>query len=368
MRGQRTSSRRRWLYGCGTAGLAGLAGCIDDSGLETDDDGSDDDSSDPAFPPGLSADGLEDSDALLEAHRMTVAAASFTGEFRRRRSMGGDEREDPIDSTEIRADPAGDRVEKTTRKGPEGREEAAVYIDGDRGAARGSGSVGRQTADEVVDDFFETIEGWMLEAIDEYDGTQTIASGTVHEYGVSDPDTRVVPGDVDGDGTILIDEDGRIHRYRTTMTNEDGDFDLEVEISAEFSGFGETTVDEPEWVDDLVPIGQHEVSVEPGARIELEARTSSWVGVAPSGVEGIENPTLVLEAGGSYEIGWARGDGAAHNVQIRDESDDVVDDLSTSVTHEPAGDQWLEFEASEEIAAYACDPHQNTMYGEIVVR
>lgn len=101
--------------------------------------------------------------------------------------------------------------------------------------------------------------------------------------------------------------------------------------------------------------------------IELYGNTGGWEGLAPASIKGVENPTLHLEPGATYRLGWTDGDGAAHNIEIRNGDGEVVDDLATDVTDEPRDDQLLAFEASEEMAGYVCDPHQSIMRGEIRV-
>lgn len=108
-----------------------------------------------------------------------------------------------------------------------------------------------------------------------------------------------------------------------------------------------------------------EVEIEPGTDIEFSAQTSHWEGLAPSSIEGAENPTLILQEGEDYTIGWTQGDGGGHNIEIRDENDAVVDNLSTEVVSDPDEDQILAITASSEMALYVCDPHENTMRGDI---
>ncbi len=109
------------------------------------------------------------------------------------------------------------------------------------------------------------------------------------------------------------------------------------------------------------------IEIEAGETIEFEGLTAGWVGVAPSSIEGEENPTLALEAGEDYEMGWNEGDGSGHNIEIRDDGGDVVDDLSTDVESEGGDDQFLDFTAEEEMAEYVCEPHAGTMVGELQV-
>lgn len=110
------------------------------------------------------------------------------------------------------------------------------------------------------------------------------------------------------------------------------------------------------------------VSVNPGTQIMLSGQTSGWEGLEPSKIEGEQNPTLVLQAGEEYELGWSEGDGLTHNIEIRTEDGEVVDDLSTEETSDPGEDQILSFEASEEMAYYVCNPHESAMRSEIQVQ
>ncbi len=109
------------------------------------------------------------------------------------------------------------------------------------------------------------------------------------------------------------------------------------------------------------------VEIDPGTEIDLSGQTSHWEGLAPSSIEGSENPTLILQEGEDYTMGWSEGDGANHNLEIRDSDGNVVDDLETSITAEPGEDQVLEFTASSEMAEYLCEPHSTTMVGELQV-
>lgn len=106
-------------------------------------------------------------------------------------------------------------------------------------------------------------------------------------------------------------------------------------------------------------------AIEPDTQIVFEAQTQAWLGVEPEEIADEENPTLTLQEGETYEIGWEEGDGAQHNIEIRDEDDEVVDDYSTEISEEGGEDQFIEFEATDEMAAYACEPHEDTMYGDI---
>jgi len=107
--------------------------------------------------------------------------------------------------------------------------------------------------------------------------------------------------------------------------------------------------------------------IEPGTEIMFAGLTPGWEGIEPAEIEGEENPTLILQDGEDYSMGWTDGDGSQHNIEIRDDGGDVVDDLQTELVSEADEDQILEFTASSEMAEYVCDPHDGTMAGDLVV-
>lgn len=124
--------------------------------------------------------------------------------------------------------------------------------------------------------------------------------------------------------------------------------------------------------DDGTGNGAAGIEIDPDEPILLEGITAGWEGLEPASIEGETNPTLVLQEGETYEIGWTQGDGAAHNVVLWDETEDVVEDYYTydseaddETSPADAGD-FLEFEATSEIAYYRCYPHPG-MQGELVV-
>ncbi|MFP9191882.1 cupredoxin domain-containing protein [Natronosalvus vescus] len=178
-----------------------------------------------------------------------------------------------------------------------------------------------------------------------------IVAGCTDE-GPGEEDDGVPDDDVTDDET---EEDNGV----TDDETEEDDADDEEEDE------DDETVDEDEEEDENGN-GDGE-SIEPGTTIVFDGQTEGWEGLEPDAIEGETNPTLVLEADEEYEIGWEEGDGAAHNIEIWDEDEVVVDDLETDVTDDPDEDQFLEFTASEEMAYYVCNPHRTTMIGEIDV-
>lgn len=364
------ATRRRWLRGCGALGIVGLAGCLSD-----DIGGSETGTTDLEFPSGLSSDGLNDPVALFDTHRSVVTATSFTGEHaitvRRTDETTGESTTTMPEFFEVRSEPAAERLEKTTFEGTDGSDvDHALYIDGDRGATNTGNHVTERTAGELVEASLNPMESWVRIVDGEYNGMETLGGESVHSISITALEEQHVPDDeLDEEGTILVDEDGLIRRFRAVQSGVRDDTRIEIEATFEFSDVGETTVEEPAWVDDLEETGEKRFEVEPGSTIDLEAQTAAWVGREPSAIAGVENPTLVLEAGESYTIGWSAGDGAAHNIELRGENDEVVDDYETEETTDPGSDQWLEITASEKLAEYVCAPHAPAgMRGNIEVR
>ncbi|QCS40901.1 twin-arginine translocation signal domain-containing protein [Natrinema versiforme] len=113
--------------------------------------------------------------------------------------------------------------------------------------------------------------------------------------------------------------------------------------------------------------GASEYEAEPEDEIHFEATTGDWTGIKPSEIEGSSNPTLILEEGETYYIGWTEGNNTEHNIEIWDENDEVVEEYETEEVSEPDDDQILEVTATSDMVAYVCDPHSSQMHGEIQV-
>ena len=97
--------------------------------------------------------------------------------------------------------------------------------------------------------------------------------------------------------------------------------------------------------------------------IELNGHTNQWTGIAPDPIDGVENPTLVLTAGQEYTLTWYNEDGATHNIAFVDDGGSVI--VETEWTDDD--EQTLEFEATEDMVEYHCEPHQGTMVGDVEV-
>lgn len=109
------------------------------------------------------------------------------------------------------------------------------------------------------------------------------------------------------------------------------------------------------------------IEIEPGTEIVFDGYTQHWAGLEPDAIAGEENPTLILEAGGEYTMEWINADGVTHDLQIWDENEDVVDDLTTDSIGGEGDSDSLEFTAESEMVTYVCSYHINTQIGDLVV-
>ncbi|ELZ06526.1 plastocyanin/azurin family copper-binding protein [Natrialba aegyptia] len=103
--------------------------------------------------------------------------------------------------------------------------------------------------------------------------------------------------------------------------------------------------------------------------IEFTGEMDGWKGSAPSQIEGESNPTILLFEGQSYDITWTNGDGKNHNLEIVDDSDEPVNDLSTDQMGEEGETQTLTIEeVTSDMKEYVCRPHESQMRGTIEVQ
>lgn len=101
--------------------------------------------------------------------------------------------------------------------------------------------------------------------------------------------------------------------------------------------------------------------------IVLNGITAGWEGVEPAPIEGEENPTLVLTEGEEYDVTWENADGQPHNIEIRDDDEEIVDGYETEIIEEEGETQTLTIEATSEMTDYVCVVHVGTMRGAIEV-
>ena len=311
-------TRRTVLQATGVAIAGGsLAGCLDDSASADDDndptnDGtlaSDDNSTDAndGDAPEETADTIQGTEIEPGTH------IDFSGQTTHWEGIAPPSIEDKANPTLI-------------------LEEGATYTIGwseSDGAAHNMQI--RNEQDEVIDDLTtgEFVSEPRADQIIEFTASTEMATYRCEPHGNMERGEIVI---VDADGTVL-----------------------------------ESADDTDDETDDPTDTVRTTFELEPEADIRFSGQTVSWEGVAPSVLEGVENPTLVLQEGEQYSIGWTEGDGMPHNLQIRNDSNEVVDDLATEVVAEPGKDQILEFTASSEMTQYVCHPHETTMVGSIRV-
>lgn len=96
---------------------------------------------------------------------------------------------------------------------------------------------------------------------------------------------------------------------------------------------------------------------------EFDGRVAGWLGQSPSSIEGVNNPTLSLEAGKEYKIIWHNEDEKAHNVIIEDaEGNNLV--RTEIIT---TGTQEFTFTATPDMVSYYCEVHPAGMRGDVEV-
>ncbi|NGM70581.1 PKD domain-containing protein [Natronolimnobius sp. AArcel1] len=100
----------------------------------------------------------------------------------------------------------------------------------------------------------------------------------------------------------------------------------------------------------------------------FEGEVQAWTGVEPAFIEGDENPTITLIEGQEYDFTWINADGVVHNLEIRDEDDEIIDDYQSDDVEEEGEETTLEgVVASEEMDVYICTYHEATQVGDIEV-
>ncbi|SDK73406.1 hypothetical protein SAMN04515672_3839 [Natronorubrum texcoconense] len=101
----------------------------------------------------------------------------------------------------------------------------------------------------------------------------------------------------------------------------------------------------------------------------FEGRTQAWTGVEPGFLAGEENPTITLIDGNEYDFTWENADGVTHNLEIRDEDDNIVDDYQSEDLSDEGEETTVEgVIASEEMVVYICAYHEATQVGDIEVQ
>ena len=319
MSDERSSRTRRTVLRLAGVTIAGgsLAGCLDDS--PSTDDGEDDPTSDES---------LEPDDNSSDA-------------------SGGD----AADGTD------------TTIQGIEIEPGTAIELDGQ---VPGWTGIAPSSIDGTTNPTLVLQEG------EPYELGWTIGDGAYHNIEIRNADGEVV-NDLATERAVEPDHQRLAFTASSEMTTYTCQFHTttmagEIVVVDPNGTVVESDTATDDETDDTTDTAEESIELEPGADIRFSGQTAHWEGLAPSALEGVENPTLVLQEGEQYSIGWTEGDGMLHNLQIRTDSGEVVDDLTTGdpVT-DPGERQPLEFTASSEMAQYACHPHEITMVGTIRV-
>lgn len=102
----------------------------------------------------------------------------------------------------------------------------------------------------------------------------------------------------------------------------------------------------------------------------LEGRLEAWTYVEPSAVVGdLENPTITLIEGNEYDFTWVNRDGATHNLEIRDEDGDVVEDYQSADVGQEGQEASIEgLVATPAMTTYICQFHPSSQVGDIEIR
>ncbi|MFC4448262.1 cupredoxin domain-containing protein [Halorussus aquaticus] len=102
---------------------------------------------------------------------------------------------------------------------------------------------------------------------------------------------------------------------------------------------------------------------EPDETIVLGGQVEYWYGLAPSGIQGRENPTLTVQPGTVYEVVWVNLDGAEHELRVFDADGQVV--AASESAAEVGARRSLVLDATERLARYDCEYHPQSMRGQV---
>ncbi|MCU4925932.1 PKD domain-containing protein [Halobacteria archaeon AArc-dxtr1] len=101
----------------------------------------------------------------------------------------------------------------------------------------------------------------------------------------------------------------------------------------------------------------------------FEGRVEAWTGLEPALIDGEDNPTITLIEGNEYDFRWVNADGVTHNLEIRDDDGEIIDDYESDDVGEEGEETTLEgVVASEEMSVYICTYHEATQVGDIEVQ
>lgn len=100
----------------------------------------------------------------------------------------------------------------------------------------------------------------------------------------------------------------------------------------------------------------------------FEGRVEAWTGLEPDLIDGEDNPTITLIEGQEYDFRWVNADGVLHNMEIRDDDGEIIDDYQSDDVSEEGEEAVIEgVVATEEMDVYICMFHTTTQVGDIEV-
>ncbi|AGB36013.1 cupredoxin domain-containing protein [Natronococcus occultus] len=136
-------------------------------------------------------------------------------------------------------------------------------------------------------------------------------------------------------------------------TGREDDADQESEPVVDEAETLETDTDPDAWVD--------------VDAIRLDAYVGGWVGAEPAHVDRVENPTLVLFEGRSYEITIENRDNVKHNLAIWNAADERVGEYATDVVADTGATETLAFTATDGMATYICEHQPRIQLGDLEI-
>lgn len=200
------------------------------------------------YPDGYDEDGVSNATLALETHYERLAATG--GVVNATRTYDGGEAE----RTLVRVDADDERVYSTRKRNGETVRES-FYRDGTT----------YHRSDDDYDDVFtrattyrdavrdagplRSVEALNFSAV----GTTVVDGTAAVRYEATGIDRRTVDiaDDVESlSGELVVDEDGRVHRFEYRIVIDDGNGPEMFTGTYEVESYGETTVDEPDWVAD----------------------------------------------------------------------------------------------------------------------
>lgn len=172
--------------------------------------------------------------------------------------------------------------------------------------------------------------------------------------------------------TEIVTDEGERRSVEFTASEEGGTYYCEVHPSSMRGRVAVGGGDAGNATGENATAGNETTTEEPGPPPVVDAGTvvlgglaPYWLGLAPAGLRGRENPTLRLREGAEYELVWMNLDGVEHDFHLMDGGGD---DLADTSSREDVGDTHsTTFEATAGMAEYVCEFHLQSMRGAVEV-